>query len=64
MSKASQTKSELEAHLKRQVGFLQRSCAAYDEGFRDEDRRLAVAIRVILSLKWLENEGKRLTVEL
>lgn len=33
--------------LKRQMAFLARSCAAFDEGFRDESIRIATTIRVL-----------------
>ncbi len=35
-------------HLRRQMRFLERSATAYDQGFRDEVYRIAVALRVLL----------------
>ena len=32
-------------HLKRQLGFLERSCVSYDEGFHDEAIRIATLIK-------------------
>lgn len=46
--KYKQTQQELRAHLDRQVAFLKRSAAAFDEGLRDEAIRMAVSIRVIV----------------
>ena len=34
-------------HLKRQIGFLERSCSSYDDGFHDEAIRVATVIRVL-----------------
>ncbi len=36
------------AHLVKQLGFLWRSCAAYDQGHTDEAIRIATVIRVVL----------------
>jgi hypothetical protein len=36
------------AHLKRQIGFLNRSCAAFDAGQIDEAIRIATTVRVIV----------------
>ncbi len=35
-------------HLRQQLGFLERSCAAYDEGHTDEAIRMATVLRVLL----------------
>ncbi len=35
-------------HLKKQLGFLQRSCNSYDEGFHDEAIRIATVLRVLI----------------
>lgn len=48
MPKNQISKADLERHLKQQVGFLSRSAKAYDDGFVDEFKRLALTIRVIL----------------
>ena len=37
-----------DAQLKRQLGFLQKSCAAFDAGDADEAIRIAVTLRVLL----------------
>jgi len=42
------TEADLKAHLDEQLGFLQRSSDAYDEGFDGEAKRLAVTLRVLL----------------
>ena len=42
------TTVDFEAHLKRQIGFLNRSCAAFDAGQIDEAIRIATAVRVIV----------------
>jgi hypothetical protein len=34
-------------HLKKQLGFLERSCQSYDQGFHDEAIRIATVIRVL-----------------
>ncbi|SRR5665213_1235055 len=35
------------AQLKKQLGFVSRSCDSYDQGFHDEAIRIAVALRII-----------------
>lgn len=40
--------SELEGHLGEQLGFLQRSAHAFDEGYRAETKRMAITLRIIL----------------
>ena len=37
-----------EKQLKRQIEFIDRSCSLYDQGYKDEAIRIAVAVRVIL----------------
>lgn len=39
---------DFRAHLKKQLGFLERSCSSYDEGFMDEAIRIATIIRVLV----------------
>ncbi|MEV0811441.1 hypothetical protein [Micromonospora sp. NPDC050200] len=39
--------ADLEEHLRRQVAYLRRSAAAYDEGATDEAFRLATTVRVL-----------------
>ena len=39
---------ELVEQLRTQVGFIERSSAAYDDGYEDEARRLATVIRVLV----------------
>jgi hypothetical protein len=39
---------DFKAHLFRQLGFLWRSCQAYDEGYIDEAVRIATVIRVLI----------------
>ncbi len=48
MPRIIQTQDELLKHLKEQVSFLERSAASYDNGFEDEAKRLAVAIRILV----------------
>ncbi len=48
MTKYSQTKGELLAHLKEQIEFLNSSSISYDNGFEGEAKRLAVVIRVLV----------------
>lgn len=36
------------AHLQRQLGFLDRSCASYDAGYHEEGIRIASVIRVLV----------------
>jgi hypothetical protein len=42
------TRDDLVVQLKAQVGFLERSAAAFDQGYDDEATRLAVVIRVLV----------------
>lgn len=35
-------------HLRKQLGFLERSCASYDAGHKDEAIRIATTIRVLI----------------
>ncbi len=48
MAKKPLTPAELQAHLDEQLGFLERSAAAFDQGYEDEAKRLAVTLRVLL----------------
>ncbi len=48
MSKVSQTKAELEEYLGEQASFIERSAHLYDQGHKDEAKRLAVSIRVLV----------------
>jgi hypothetical protein len=48
LSKHQRSREELLDHLKDQVQFLQASCAAYDNGFHSEAKRMAVVIRILL----------------
>ncbi len=44
----SGARPDLEDILREQIGFLERSNAAYDEGYYDEAKRIAVVVRVLL----------------
>ena len=46
-----QSPEEIEAHLREQLGTLQRSAHLYDEGYTAEAKRIAVNLRVILHTK-------------
>ena len=48
MTRISQSKLELENHLREQLEFLNRSAFHYDEGESSEAKRIATAIRVLL----------------
>lgn len=55
---------ELKSHLKEQIQFLIKSSDAYDEGFKNEAKRLATIIRVLLhdtshSVSLLNQLGKK-----
>lgn len=39
---------DLKAHLAEQLGFLERSANAFDDGYEDEAKRMAVTIRVLV----------------
>jgi hypothetical protein len=41
-------KVNFEKQLKKQIEFIDRSCSLYDQGYKDESIRIAVAVRVIL----------------
>ncbi len=43
-----QSDKELLKHLEEQIGFLQRSAIAYDNGFTGEAKRMATTIRVLV----------------
>lgn len=45
--KVKLTKEELEAHFRKQIGFLQRSADAFDAGFIDEATRIAQVLRIL-----------------
>ena len=48
MTKYVQTRDELLDHLKDQIAFMKQSTNSYDNGWEDEAKRLAVAIRLLL----------------
>ena len=48
MTKTAITSADLQVHLDEQLGFLERSAAAFDQGYEDEAKRLAVTLRVLL----------------
>jgi hypothetical protein len=48
MTKTAISPAELQAHFDEQLGFLERSAAAFDQGYEDEAKRLAVTLRVLL----------------
>lgn len=48
MSRYTQTKDELLAHLKDQIAFMKQSADSYDNGFEGDAKRLAVVIRVLV----------------
>jgi hypothetical protein len=48
VTKIQQTPEDLHRHLQEQLGFLERSANAYDRGYFDEAKRLAVTLRVLL----------------
>jgi SEC-C motif len=67
MTKTPQSKEDLEQHFEEQLRFLSRSAEAYDAGFTDEAKRLAVTIRILVhdtrsstSLLTQLNQKKRL----
>jgi hypothetical protein len=39
---------DFKGHLRRQIGFLERSCNSYDAGYHDEAIRIATVLRVII----------------
>lgn len=47
-AKVPLTPEELQAHLAEQLGFLERSADAFDNGYEDEAKRMATAIRVLV----------------
>ena len=47
MAKVKQSKNELKKHLKEQLTFMLRSSDAYDEGYKDEAKRLATIMRIL-----------------
>lgn len=48
MGKIPQTADQLSAQLDKQLRWLKRSIASFDEGFEDEAGRLAVVVRVLV----------------
>ena len=48
MANISRTPSDLTSILDEQLGFLKRSCDAFDDGFKDEIKRLATSVRVLV----------------
>jgi hypothetical protein len=48
MAKMQQSREDLDRHLHEQLGFLERSAAAFDSGQIDEAKRLAVSIRTLV----------------
>lgn len=48
MAKVSQSKSDLRNHVREQLGFMIKSCKAYDDGDLSEAKRVATTIRVLL----------------
>jgi len=48
MAKYTQTRDELLGQLKAQIAFMQQSASSYDNGFEDESKRLAAAIRILV----------------
>jgi hypothetical protein len=48
MGKVAQSKSELQSHLREQLGFIIKSCREYDGGDFTEAKRIATSIRVLL----------------
>jgi hypothetical protein len=48
MSKRPITATELQEHLAEQIGFLERSAAAFDAGYDGEAKRLATTLRTLL----------------
>ena len=48
MKRISQSKAELETHLREHLDFLNRSAFYYDEGAISEAKRIATSIRVLL----------------
>jgi hypothetical protein len=47
-NKAPREPASLQEQLARQIGYLQRSAALFDDGFEDEAQRMAVTIRTLL----------------
>jgi len=44
----SQSREELERHLREQLSFLERSAESFDNGFEEEAKRLAVVVRTLV----------------
>lgn len=48
VEKVEISRVELENHLKEQIGFLEASSSAFDQGMMSEAKRIAVAVRVLV----------------
>lgn len=48
MAKVPQTHDELKEHFREQVGFIEKSAEAFDNGAENEFKRIATSLRVIL----------------
>lgn len=48
MSEISKSNEDIQKHIREQIAFLQSSANAYDNGFRGEAKRLAVATRILV----------------
>jgi hypothetical protein len=46
--KTPQTVQEIEEAVRMQVGFLQKSCSAFDDGDTAESARIATSLRILL----------------
>lgn len=44
----TQSRADLEEHLKAHLGFIKKSAALYDTGDTEEAKRIAVSVRVLL----------------
>ena len=49
MTKVPQTRDELETHVADQLRFLEALASSFDSGFDGEAKRMALAIRVLVS---------------
>lgn len=48
MSSPPMTPIDFSAHLAKQIGFLTRSCMAFDAGYHDEAIRIATVVRILV----------------
>ena len=60
---------DFKEHLQKQLGFIERSCASFDEGNTDEAIRIAVSARVLLddtekSISLLSHLGVKDTIHI